>query len=212
MEWSATAPDGRLRDRLRPVRSFADATASRTVQSKRVITGWREHRTDMLRWFWRRPLLAIGLEAFEAAESLSKKVDGRLKLLAECRVASLVGCEFCLDLGAALAAASGLTERKLLELHDFETSDAFDDDERLVLRYAATLSTTPAVVAPELRAMLVDCFGTAGLTELTAAIAHEHERTLLNVGLGVRPGRSAPDDACRIAAAPPPAASVGLPA
>jgi AhpD family alkylhydroperoxidase len=166
----------------------------------RAIAGWREHRTDLMRWLWRRPVLALGIAAAEAAETLSKKVDARFKLLAQLRVAALVGCEFCLDIGTALAAHSDLTERQLLELNAFEESDAFSADEKLVLRYATALSRLPSVVEPGLRDRLVERFGKSGLTELTAAIAHEHERTRLYVGLGVRPGRFAPDGACRIPA------------
>ena len=121
----------------------------------RVIAGWREHRTDLLAWLWRRPMIAIGIGAAEAAESFSKAVDGRLKLMAQLRVAQLVGCEFCLDVGAALAEHSELSERQLLELADFESSDAFRDDERLVLRYATTLSVPPVQVSSDLRDALV---------------------------------------------------------
>lgn len=167
----------------------------------RVFAGWREHRTDLMRWLWRRPVLAAGIMAAEAAETFSKTVDGRLKLLAQLRVAQLVGCEFCLDIGAALAEHSELSEHQLLGLAQFDTSDAFGERERLVLRYATALSVSPVHVAPELRDALLEAFGRSGVTELTAAIAHEHERTRLYLGLGVRPGRFASDDACRIPAA-----------
>ncbi len=169
----------------------------------RVMSRWRENRLDLPRWLVRRPLLAIGIGAGEIAESLSNRMEHRLKFLAQCRVAPIVGCDFCLDFGAALAQHSEITERHLLELDDFETSDAFNDDERLVLRFATALSERPVPDLSDLRHDLTVRFGKAALLELAAAIAHEHERTRLYLALGIRPGRFAPDGACRI----PPARS-----
>jgi AhpD family alkylhydroperoxidase len=169
----------------------------------RVVAGWREHRLDLPRWLVRRPLLAFGIVSSEIAEAFSGRLDERLKLLAQCRVASIVGCDFCLDIQAALAQGSGLTDRQLLELAAFETSDAFTEDERLVLRFATVLSELPVGDTAALRESLVSRFGKAAVVELAAAIAHEHARTRLNLGLGVRPGRFAPDGACRIPLAHP---------
>jgi AhpD family alkylhydroperoxidase len=146
----------------------------------------------------RRPLIAAGIGVTEIAAMLSGRMDPKLKLLAECRVAAMVGCEFCLDIGAALAQHTDLTERQLLELNSFETSDAFNDDERLVLRFATVLSEVPIGDTADLREQLVARFGKAAVTELAACIAHEHERTRLYLALGIRPGRFAPDGACRI--------------
>ena len=168
----------------------------------RVMMHAREHRLDLPRWLIRRPVLALGIGATEAAEALSGKVDYHLKLLAQSQVAAMVGCEFCLDIGSALAHEAGITQRKLIELHQFETSDAFDETERLVLRFASNLTAVPIEVPSELRDRLVELFGKAGLVELAAAIAHEHERTRLYLALGIRPARFAAAGACRIPSTP----------
>lgn len=166
----------------------------------RLLASSRENRMDLPRWLIRRPAILMGVAAGETAEMFSTRVDGRLKLLAQFRVASIVGCEFCLDVGAALARYEELDERQLLELHDFERSDAFNQDERMVLRFATGLSEVPARVPQDLREALLRRFTKAQLVELAAAIAHEHERTRLYLALGVRPARFAPDDACRVRA------------
>ena len=75
--------------------------------------------------------------------SLSAKVEPRLKVLAELRVAAIVACEHCLDIGSALGAGEGVTERQLRELHEFRSSDAFDGDERLVLELAEAMTRAP---------------------------------------------------------------------
>jgi AhpD family alkylhydroperoxidase len=168
------------------------------VRMFRVLVSARENRMDLPGWLVRRPALLAGIAAAEAGGMLSNRLDRKLKMLAEFRVAALVGCEFCLDIGAALAEHSDLDERQLTELHDFETSDAFDDDERLVLRLATVLSEVPARVPDELRRQLLSRFAKAQLVELAATIAHEHERTRLYIALGIRPARFASADACRV--------------
>lgn len=164
----------------------------------RVVARARENRLDLPRWLVRCPLIAVGVGAAEAAETFSNRVDYRLKLLAQQRVAAMVGCHFCLDIGAALAQETGLTERQVLELNDFEESDAFDETEKLVLRFATVLTQLPIRVPDGLREELVRRLGKAGTLELAAAIAHEHERTVLYLALGIRPARFAPDGACQV--------------
>ena len=119
-------------------------------------------------------------------------------MLAEFRVASMVGCAFCLDIGAALAEYEGLDPRQVLEINEFATSDAFSDDERLVLRFATALSEREPTVPDDLRAALRARFTQAQLVELAAAIAHEHERSRFYVGIDLPPSRFASDTACRL--------------
>jgi len=111
----------------------------------------------------------------------------RLKQLAELKAAALVTCESCLDVGSALAAAHGITEKQLRDLPRFADSDAFSPDEKLVLEFAEAMSRTPAVVAGELRDRLLGRFSPAQVTELAATVAWENNRGRLNQALGVRP-------------------------
>ena len=81
----------------------------------------------------------------------------------------------------------GITERQLAELSAYETSDAFDDTDRLVLDLAVAMTATPADVPDELRERLLGQFSKAQLMELVAAIAWENHRARANRALGVRP-------------------------
>lgn len=105
--------------------------------------------------------------------------------LAVLRAASVIGCPWCLDFGSLLARHHGVTKAQLEQLHRWEDSDAFDDDQRLVLGYADAMSTTPVTVTDgqveQLRALL----GEAALVELTALIALENQRSRFNAALGV---------------------------
>lgn len=153
----------------------------------RTLTRARRNRTDLLRALVRRPQLLVGTGAFELGLVLSARVDPHLKALVNVRAASLIGCEFCLDIGSALATGHDVSERQLRELHRYRESDAFTEVERLVIELADAQSRTPAVVSDDLRARLDAAFSPAQVTELAAAIAWENHRSRLNQALGVRP-------------------------
>ena len=168
------------------------------VRVLRVLGRARQHRFALVRVLARRPALLVGTGLAELAGLVSNRVSPRLKLLAECRVAAIVGCEYCMDIGAALAEYDSLDPRQVAEMNDFETSDAFSEDERLVLRFATALSARTPTVPEDLRAALAQRFSEAQLVELAAAIAHEHERSRFYVGVDLPVSRFASDTACRV--------------
>ena len=163
-----------------------------------VLGRAKRHRWDLVRAMARRPQLLLGTALYELAIGLSARVDDRLKVLAELKVAAMVACEYCLDIGSALARGSGVTERQLRDLPTYRTSDAYDADERLVIELAETLTRAPAVVPDELRSRLEARFSGAQLGELAAVIAWENQRARLNQGLGVRPSGFSDGELCAL--------------
>ena len=159
----------------------------RLVGTLRVLAGARRNRLDLPRWLVRRPSLLAATGVGEVALLTQNRVDFRLKLLAELKAAALVSCEYCLDIGAALAKAEGLTPQHVTDLPRFEDSDVYTELEVLVLRLATRMSETPAIVPEDLRDALVARLGKAGYAELAFTIAWEHKRGRLNQALGVRP-------------------------
>jgi AhpD family alkylhydroperoxidase len=145
--------------------------------------------------------------ALEAGMERARRLDPRLSKLAELRVAALVGCPFCLDIGSALVAKLGVPPAQLRELNVYDTSNAFSDLERLVLRYADHMTQTPVYVddaeVQALRAHLNE----AQLVELTAAIAHENLRARLNHALGYGAQGFSTGVTCALPATPQPAAA-----
>jgi alkylhydroperoxidase family enzyme len=132
------------------------------------------------------PLLMQGYGAFEMAFQRSRQAPARLKLLAELKASALCGCEWCMDFGSWLARSeSGITEQQLRELPNFRDSDAFDEDERLVLEYAEGISRTPVEVADEVVDRLRERFDEAQILELTWAAAIENLRARFNWALGI---------------------------
>ncbi|WP_067893739.1 carboxymuconolactone decarboxylase family protein [Nocardia vaccinii] len=172
---------------------------TRTLHYAQALAAARRHRTDLLGWLIRRPWLLFGTGTYETALLLSNRLDPRLKELAELKTASLIGCEFCLDIGSALAHSSGLTERQLTDLPTYTTSDAYSHLEKLVLTLAEAMTRTPTTLDLEdLRTRLLATLSKAQYAELAATIGWENQRARLNQALGVRPTGMADGKACAL--------------
>jgi alkylhydroperoxidase family enzyme len=132
------------------------------------------------------PRLMYGYAALELAFLHTHRAPEKLKQLAELKAAALSGCEWCMDFGSWLSThAGGVSEAQLRELPRFRESDAFDDDERLVLEYAECITRTPVEVPDELFERLRERFDEAQLIELTYAAALENMRARFNWALGI---------------------------
>jgi 4-carboxymuconolactone decarboxylase len=79
----------------------------------------------------------------------------------------------------------GVTEEQLLALTDFESTSAFTDLEKLVLRYAVAMTQTPVEVADELFDGLRQHLSPQQLVELTSAIAWENYRARFDHAFGI---------------------------
>lgn len=163
-----------------------------------ILLKARRNRLDLVRALVRRPQLLVGTALYEVAIGLSARVEARLKILAELKVAALVACEYCLDIGSALARDAGISEAQLRELHRYGVSDAFDDEERLVLELAEAMTRAPTVITEDLRSRLDRGFSRAELAELAAVIAWENQRARLNQALGVRPSGFSDGELCAV--------------
>lgn len=131
------------------------------------------------------PRLLLGYGLFELALDRSHLVDESLKQLAALKVAAIVGCEFCIDIGSTLARYSGVTEDQLRDLSNYRESEAFSSLEKLVLDYAVEMTRTPVVISQNLFDALGERFDEASLVELTAAIALENYRARFNHAFGI---------------------------
>jgi 4-carboxymuconolactone decarboxylase len=81
----------------------------------------------------------------------------------------------------------GLTEQQLLDLTDFETSSAFTELEKLVLRYTVAMTQTPVEISDDLFADLRKHYDPRQMVELTSAIAWENYRARFDHAFGVEP-------------------------
>jgi alkylhydroperoxidase family enzyme len=132
------------------------------------------------------PLMLQGYGGLETAFKRAKQAPKRLQMLVELKAAALVGCEWCMDYGSWLATEhEGITERQLRELRSFRDSDAFTEEEKLVLEYAEAITRTPAEIPDELFDQLRERFDEAQIVELTWAAAIENLRARFNWALGI---------------------------
>jgi 4-carboxymuconolactone decarboxylase len=105
-----------------------------------------------------------------------------------------------MDIGSAVGRKEGLTGRQLTELADFEHSDAFNDLEKAVLRFATHLTLTPAEVPDEVFDALRPHFTPQQLVELTSAIAWENYRARFNRAFAVEAERFTEGNVCVVPA------------
>ncbi len=131
------------------------------------------------------PGLMRGYARLEQATAKLKHVDERLRNLAELKAATLVECEYCIDLGSQISRRSGLSDAQLLALGSYQTSPLFSDLEKLVLDYSVEMSRTPAQVSDTTFAAMRRHFDDDQLVELTHVIALESMRGRFNRAFGV---------------------------
>lgn len=81
----------------------------------------------------------------------------------------------------------GITEEQLWDLPRYRESEAFSEEERLVIDLAVEMAHTPVEVPPELMEKLRKHFDEAQLVELAAAIAWENYRARFNRVFEVEP-------------------------
>ena len=164
--------------RIRPMRRLALAYArARYGKTPDPLLTWSEHGGV----FWT-------LSTTESlVEATWRSVPKNLRNLAVLKAASSMDCPWCLDFGSHLAKKGGLSEQKLRDVHRWRDSDAYDEDERLVLSYAEQMTATPVDVDDELVDALRARLGERGLVELTAFVALENMRSRFNRSMGVLP-------------------------
>jgi 4-carboxymuconolactone decarboxylase len=114
-----------------------------------------------------------------------------------------------MDIGSAVGRGQGINERQLAELAAFETSPAFTELERLVLRYAVAMTQTPVEVSDELFAGLRQHFDPRQMVELTSAIAWENYRARYNHAFGIEAEGFSDGAVCALPAPGPLAAGDG---
>jgi len=135
--------------------------------------------------FAQHPRLMFDYMRFNRAAERGKRVPKALTELAVVKAATIVGCEFCMDISSEYARRSGLTDQQLLALHDAHESGLFSDDELLVIDLATGMTRTPGAVGDELMARASERFGVKGTLELVQMIAWENARARMNVALGI---------------------------
>jgi AhpD family alkylhydroperoxidase len=140
---------------------------------------------ESARVFAQHPRLMVGYMRFNRAAERTPHVPKLLAELAVMRAATMVGCEFCIDISSEFARRAGLSEDQVRALHDAHASGLFDEDELLVIDLATGMTGTPGLVDDELMGRVKARFGIKGTMELTQLIAWENARARMNIALDI---------------------------
>lgn len=145
------------------------------------------------------PPVLLAYSAWELGnEKAMRHLPAALRDLAVHRVATQVGCSWCVDFGTMLQRHHGLDIDRLRAIDDYVTSAAFSDLERRALAYADAMTELPTTVTDEMVAELNAELGDRGLVELTYAIAVENHRARFNHALGITDQGFTSGDACQV--------------
>ncbi|MEU4249385.1 carboxymuconolactone decarboxylase family protein [Amycolatopsis sp. NPDC026612] len=145
-----------------------------------------------------RGLLRASIAHELLVERASKKLPPNVRELAVYRVATRIGCSWCVDFGTMLQKHDGLDIERLKEIDDYASSPAFSHQERLAIAYADAMSADRVTVTDEQVVELEREFGRDGVLELTYQIALENSRARMNSALGLVDQGFTSGDACRV--------------
>src|SRR5271156_2082627 len=138
---------------------------------------------ESARVFAWHPRLSFGYLRYNRAAEHTSHVPKLLAELGVLRAASMVGCEFCIDISSEYTRRAGLSDEQLLSLHDAHASGLFDADQLMVIDLATGMSSTPGQVDDELMERVQARLGAKGTLELTQLIAWENARARMNIAL-----------------------------
>lgn len=144
------------------------------------------------------PRLMFDFMRFNRAAERGRRVPKALSELAVLKTATIVGCEFCIDIGSEYARRAGLGDEQMLTLHEAHESGLFSDDELLVIDLASGMTRTPGEVGEELMARVRARFGIKGTLELVHLIGWENTRARVNIALGFGPEGFSAGKACAV--------------
>jgi AhpD family alkylhydroperoxidase len=145
------------------------------------------------------PRLLWALAMFEAQLVRSaRRLPASLRDLAVYRVATQVGCSWCVDFGTMLARLQGLDLDRLTEIDSYATSPRFTELERAVLAFADAMTAQPPRVDDGMVAHLDRELGHDGLVELTFMIAVENMRARCFHALGITDQGFSSGDVCAV--------------
>jgi AhpD family alkylhydroperoxidase len=122
---------------------------------------------------------------FEGWFEQARQLDAKLKVLVTLKVAALIECPFCIDLGSAEAHSAGITQGQLRDLVAHADSPLFTAAEKLALDYAVAMTSCPLDVSKSMFAQLAAMLDSVQIIELTATIAWENYRSRFNRSLGI---------------------------
>lgn len=108
-----------------------------------------------------------------------------IRSLVTVKVSQINACHFCVDINSMTLAERAGSQDKVLALHDWRTSDLFDDQEKAVLSYTEAMTDSQQGVTDAHVDTLKQWFNDDELVELTGLIAFQNMSAKFNAALDV---------------------------
>ncbi len=118
-------------------------------------------------------------------DGIRNDLPDKLRELAYFKSSQINACDYCSHYHKQAAKKSGVTDKQLAEIADFESSDAFDDQEKAVLTYAQQLTENASVEAATVK-ILKEFLNDKQLVSLAAAVALANFTNRFNHGLDIQ--------------------------
>ncbi|RYY30204.1 MAG: carboxymuconolactone decarboxylase family protein [Chitinophagaceae bacterium] len=112
------------------------------------------------------------------------KLNDELVYLIRHHVAQINNCDFCMDIGIALAIRGRHTREKFYRLHDFDDSPIYSDAERAALFMAGEL-TIDKNISDGTFANARKYFSERELVEIAWIVSTEHYYNLMNLAFNI---------------------------
>lgn len=110
-----------------------------------------------------------------------------LRSLVTVRVSQINWCRFCVDINSSTLAKRSGSMEKVEKLDQWETSDLFDETEKVALEYAEAVTYSDRQVTDDLMRRLKIHFDDDEIVELTGLIAFQNLSSKFNSALDVPP-------------------------
>jgi len=136
--------------------------------------------------FARHPAVMAAVSGFEVALLRADRLPPKLAHLVNLKVAALLGCSFCIDIGTHIARNDGVTAAEVADLPRFRESDAYTPAERAALAAAEVMTVGDCVLDDAAQRELHAHFDDEQLVELLAVIAWENYRSRFNRAAGLQ--------------------------
>jgi AhpD family alkylhydroperoxidase len=175
---------------------------ARGLVSRVITAGARRQYGDPVvestRIYAHEPRRLLAYVRWNRAVERPAQLSKHLKELAVLKAATVVGCEFCIDIGSEYARRSGLSDEQLLALPRARESGRFSDDELAVIEFARAATLTPPEVSDEQVADLRERFGDKGVVELCHIVSWENARARFNAALAIGAGGFSDGRVCAV--------------
>jgi AhpD family alkylhydroperoxidase len=140
-------------------------------------------------WAWGRsmPLLLAMQIYYRLLDRKNSPLSRELRALISNRISQLNHCEFCLDISAGNLLKQGVSEDKLFQVSNYESSSLFTEKEKAALKFADLVTTAHRIVSKEEFQRLKPFFTEKEIVELTAWISFQNLSSKFNAALDISP-------------------------